>query len=201
VARLKLPFFLQSDVVSVGRQLLGKHLFTRIDGGPLTGGIIVEAEAYAGPEDWASHAHGNRRTPRTEVMYARGGVAYVYLCYGIHSLFNVITNEAEVPHAVLIRAIEPTHGLETMLERRRMNALARNLAAGPGALSQALGIRCGHSGLSLLGREIWLEDRGARVPPRAIVAGPRVGVGYAGADAKRPWRFRIRGSPWTSRAS
>ena len=200
MARLKLPFFLQSNVVEVSRQLLGKRLFTRLGEGPLTGGIIVETEAYAGPDDRASHAHNNRRTRRNEIMYARGGVAYVYLCYGIHSLFNIITSEENIPHAVLIRAIEPTHGLETMLRRRRKKSADHNLTAGPGALTEALGIRCVHNGLSLLGREIWLEDHGSEGKPGAILATTRVGIGYAGADARRPWRFRLRGNPWTSPA-
>ncbi len=200
MAKLKLPFFLQPDVVDVSRQLLGKHLFTRLGEGPPTGGIIVETEAYAGPGDRASHAYNNRRTLRNEIMYARGGVAYVYLCYGIHSLFNIITSEENVPHAVLIRAIEPTHGLETILRRRGKKFVDRSLTAGPGALTQALGICCTHNGLSLLGREIWLEDRGFQIEPRAILATSRVGIGYAGADARRPWRFRVRDNPWTSAA-
>jgi DNA-3-methyladenine glycosylase len=197
--RLKRSFFLYPDVVEVSRRLLGKHLFTRT-GGRLTGGVIVETEAYAGPSDRASHAFGNRRTPRNRVMYSRGGVAYVYLCYGIHPLFNIVTNEQDIPHAVLIRAIEPTHGVDVMLDRRKKQALDRTLAGGPGALTGALGIRCGHNGVSLLGREIWLEDRGVSVAPEAVLAGPRVGVAYAGADAKRPWRFRLRDSAWTSPA-
>ena len=201
MAKLKLPFFLQPDVVDVSRQLLGKHLFTRLGEGPPTGGIIVETEAYAGPGDRASHAYNNRRTLRNEIMYARGGVAYVYLCYGIHSLFNIITSEENVPHAVLIRAIEPTHGLETILRRRGKKFVDRSLTAGPGALTQALGICCTHNGLSLLGREIWLEDRGFQIEPRAILATSRVGIGYAGADARRPWRFRVRDNPWTSRTA
>jgi DNA-3-methyladenine glycosylase len=200
VAKLKLPFFLQDDVIAVSRRLLGKKLFTRIGNDPLTGGIIVETEAYAGPHDKASHAHGNRRTRRNEIMYARGGVAYVYLCYGIHSLFNVITNEAEIPHAILVRAIEPTHGVETMLRRRGKKAADRSLTAGPGALTEALGIRCAHNGLSLLGGEIWLEE-GIRIPGSKILASPRVGIAYAGGHARRPWRFRVRNNPWTSRAA
>jgi len=200
VAKLKKTFFLRPDVVQISRELLGKHLFTRLDGGSITGGIIVETEAYAGPGDRASHAYGNRRTLRNDIMYARGGVAYVYLCYGIHSLFNIITNEEEIPHAVLIRAIEPTHGVSAMLKRRGKRSADRSLTGGPGALSAALGIRCSHNGLSLFGREIWLEDRGISVNADQILSSPRVGIGYAGDDAKRPWRMRLRDNPWTSPA-
>ena len=200
MSKLKREFFVRPDVVQISRELLGKFVFTRVDGDPMTGGMIVETEAYAGPQDKASHAHGNRRTARTEVMYAQGGVAYVYLCYGIHSLFNIITNKREIPHAVLIRAIEPTHGIELMRRRRKKIQTGRNLTAGPGALSQALGISCRHTGMSVTGNQIWLEETGLVIGPDRITASPRVGVGYAGTDARLPWRFRIRDSLWTSRA-
>lgn len=199
MSRLRLPFYLRPDVVATSRNLLGKYLFTYFNQ-TLTGGIIVETEAYAGPEDRASHAHGGKRTPRTEVMYRRGGVAYVYLCYGIHSLFNIITNAEGIPHAVLVRAIEPTHGIGAMLKRRGWKTLRPGLASGPGAMSEALGIHFSHTGTSLLGREIWLEDRGVRVESGDILRTPRVGVHYAGGHARRAWRFRIRGNPWTSKA-
>lgn len=132
-------------------------------------------------------------------MYSRGGVAYVYLCYRIHSLFNIITNVEGIPHAVLIRAIEPTHGVKTMLARRKKKAVDRSLAGGPGALTGALGINRSHTGVNLVGPEIWLEQRDNRRVP--IAASPRVGVDYAGVDADKPWRFRLRNSPWTSPAS
>src|SRR5688572_17572419 len=106
---MKLPkdFYLQPNVVQISRDLLGKFLYTQIDG-ILTGGMIVETEAYSGENDKACHAHLGRRTNRTEIMYAEGGVAYVYLIYGIYNLFNIITNVAGRADAVLIRAIEPT---------------------------------------------------------------------------------------------
>lgn len=189
----KLPasFFLRSDVLQIGRELLGRMLVTRIGRAPLTAGIIVETEAYAGASDRASHAYGNRRTRRTEVMFHRGGIAYVYLCYGLHSLFNIITNREGIPDAVLIRAIHPVQGIETMLRRRRKPRADDTLTCGPGALSQALGIGLAHNGLSLQGSTIWLEA-GVRVRPGQIACGPRIGVDYAGADARRPWRFWIR---------
>jgi len=192
-------FFRRADVVRISRDLLGQYLFTRIGGRIVTGGRIVETEAYAGATDRASHAYGNRRTRRTAVMYAAGGVAYVYLCYGLHSLFNIITSVEGVPHAVLIRALEPTHGIPLMLQRRHKTRLDRTLTAGPGALAQALGITVLHSGQSLLGNEIWLEQ-GVKLRPAQIVSTTRVGVDYAGADARRPWRFRVRDSAWTSLA-
>ena len=196
---LALDFYRRADVVRISRDLLGQYLFTRIGGRTVTGGRIVETEAYAGATDRASHAYGNRHTRRTAVMYEAGGVAYVYLCYGLHSLFNIITGVAGIPHAVLIRALEPTHGIPVMLQRRCKARLDRTLTAGPGALAQALGLTVRHSAQSLLGNEIWLE-KGVELRPKQVVATTRVGVDYAGADAKRLWRFRVRASAWTSLA-
>lgn len=209
MTKLADTFYLGSDVIRISRQLLGTHLFTRLplaaqgktsQERSLTGGIIVETEAYAGPVDRASHAYANRRTPRTEVMYEPGGIAYVYLCYGIHSLFNIITNVKGVPHAVLIRALQPTHGIESMLKRRRMRSPDRHLTAGPGVLSQALGITTEHNGTNLSGSCIWIESK--RPQPRAsdIISSSRIGVHYAGPDADKPWRFRVRNNTWTSPA-
>lgn len=192
-------FYLRKDVRAVARGLLGKRLCS-YRGGVMTSGTIVETEAYGGVTDRASHAWGGRRTARTETMYAAGGCAYVYLCYGLHALFNVVTGPEDVPHAVLVRAVEPEDGVEAMLERRRMVRPERRLTAGPGVLCQALGITCSANGMDLRGREVWIEDVGRQVRPAEIVASPRVGVDYAGADAARPWRFRIKDSAWTSPA-
>jgi DNA-3-methyladenine glycosylase len=200
VATLPVEFYRRDNVCAISRELLGKRLCTRLNGAPLTAGIIVETEAYAGPEDRASHAYDNRRTERTDVMFRSGGVAYVYLCYGIHSLFNVVTNVRGIPHAILIRAIEPTHGISTMLRRRRHKAPGPRLSAGPGALSEALGIKTRHSGIRLTGKRIWIDDTGTHIPDADILCSPRVGVDYAGHHANRPWRFRIRTSRWTSPA-
>ena len=167
--------------------------------GKLTSGIIVETEAYAGVSDKASHAYGGRRTNRTETMYAKGGTAYVYLCYGIHHLFNVVTNDADVPHAVLIRGIEPLDGIDTMLERRNKEKLTPALTAGPGTLSMALGIHTKHSGLSLFGEEMYIEDRGIKLMSNDIIACSRVGVAYAEEDAYLPYRFSIKGNKYVSR--
>jgi DNA-3-methyladenine glycosylase len=181
-------YYLQDDVVALSRDLLGKRLITCIDG-IVTGGIIVETEAYRGPDDRASHAYGGRRTPRNEVMYAEGGVAYVYRCYGIHNLFNVVTYREDIPHAILIRAIEPTIGVEYMLRRRKLSTLSKRVAGGPGTLSEALGITLSHNRMSLNSDVIWIEEAPAFCDSK-VIAGPRVGVDYAGADALLPWRFR-----------
>jgi len=199
MAKLRSSFFLQPDVLRISRKLIGKYLFTRTGKSGITGGMIVETEAYAGPEDRASHAHGNRRTKRTEVMFHNGGIAYVYLCYGMYPLFNVVTNVENIPHAILVRAIMPTHGMGIMLRRRGKDRLDRSVAGGPGALCKALGIDLRHNGEKLTGRSVWIEDRGTRIAASRIIAGPRVGVSYAGSHAKRPWRFRIKNCPWTSK--
>jgi DNA-3-methyladenine glycosylase len=198
---MKLPksFYTRDDVVQVAKDLLGKYLFTCFDE-ELSGGIIVETEAYCGATDKACHAHLNRRTKRTEIMFAEGGVAYVYLCYGIHHLFNVVTNVKDQADAVLIRAIEPTQGLEIMLARRQMTSKIYQLTAGPGAMSQALGIQTQHYGVDLSANQIWIEDRGLEIAENQLIASPRVGVAYAQEDALLPWRFRIKDNPWCSRA-
>jgi DNA-3-methyladenine glycosylase len=188
--RLDTRFYQREDVVVIARELLGKVLLSAI-GGRRTAALIVETEAYAGITDRASHAWGGRRTARTEPMYAPGGLAYVYLCYGIHHLFNVVTGPVGVPHAVLVRAGLPVAGLKTMLARRGRIAVDRNLMGGPGSLTQALGIRREWTGTPLTGPELWLEDRGVAVADEHIVTGPRVGIDYAGADAARPYRFRV----------
>ena len=197
-SKLTASFFLRPDVVKISRDLLGKYLFTRIGDNAVTGGIIVETEAYAAPYDRASHAYGNKCTKRTAVMYRRGPVAYVYLCYGLHWLFNIITNLEGIPHAVLIRAIQPVKGINLMLERRGKIKYDCRLASGPGTVAQALGICGRHSGVSLSGRQIWLE-KGVNVSPAMICASPRIGVSYAGKDARLPWRFFIRGNSCVSR--
>ena len=198
--KLNKKFYLQPDVVELTKKMLGKQLFTRTEDGIVTGGMIVEAEAYDGTRDKASHAYKNKKTKRTEVMFRAGGLAYVYLCYGIHSLFNIITNIEGIPHAILIRAIEPVTGEDVMLERRGMSQLEPRLTAGPGVLSKALGIDRQHYGLDLTGNTVWLEDKGVMLNNDDIIASARVGVDYAEEDARLPWRFRIRDNKWTSPA-
>lgn len=186
----KIPktFYLRDNVLEISRDLLGKYIFTSIDK-QLTGGIITEVEAYAGASDRASHAYGNRRTKRNEIMYANGGTAYIYLCYGIHHLFNIVTNATGIPHAILLRGIKPTQGIETMLWRRNKLKQDKTLTSGPGSVSQALGIKTIFNGTNLTGNMIWLEDRGLITDEERIITCPRIGVNYAGVDAHLPYRF------------
>lgn len=184
-------FYLRDDVVQISRELIGKALCSKIEG-RVTKALITETEAYAGVSDKASHAYGGRRTKRTEPMFASGGIAYVYLCYGIHHLFNVVTGSAGTPHAVLIRAGQPLEGLSLMQRRRGSRATEKTLLAGPGSLAQALGITTRMTGESLLNGRIWIEDRGLEFGQDQLQEGPRVGVDYAEEDALRPYRFAIR---------
>jgi len=197
---VKLPesFYLNTDVVHLSKNLLGKYLFTCIDG-VTTGGYIVETEAYNGIIDKASHSYGNRITPRTKTMFMQGGIAYVYLCYGIHEMFNVVTSVEGQPHAILIRAIHPTEGLEAMLYRRNMIALKPNITQGPGSVAKALGISRAINAISLQGDTLWIEDRGLTFTDEEIAAVPRVGVDYAGEDAFLPYRFYVKGNPYVSK--
>ncbi|WP_324675576.1 DNA-3-methyladenine glycosylase [Hymenobacter sp. GOD-10R] len=198
---MKLPvtFYQQPDVVQISRSLIGKYLFTNIDG-VLTGGRIVETEAYAHINDQACHSHLGRFTKRTRIMYEAGGVAYVYLIYGRYALFNIITNEVGKADAVLIRAIEPVEGIPEMLVRRGLAKVSSKLTAGPGLVTQALGITTAYYGTSVVGDIIWIEDYDETIPDELIIASPRVGIDYAGDDATLPWRFRLKNSKWTSPA-
>jgi DNA-3-methyladenine glycosylase len=188
-------FYLQDDVVDIARNLLGKKLVTCFQG-QITSGVIVETEAYAGVNDRASHAYGGKITPRNKIMYSEGGVAYVYLCYGIHSLFNVVTNVSGVPHAVLIRGIVPYDGIEVMKLRSGRRELKFRDGIGPGKVSKFLGIHYSHSGLPLTfkgpdssGLQIWIEND-MTINDASIISSPRIGVDYAGEDALLPYRFR-----------
>jgi DNA-3-methyladenine glycosylase len=193
-------FYQDRDVLKLGEELLGKFLCTNIDG-IYTSGKIVETEAYRAPEDKASHAYGNRRTSRTEVMFHPGGQAYVYLCYGIHHLFNVVTGPEGQAHAILIRAIEPVDGIDEMLKRRQMRKTAYQLTSGPGVLTRALGITTQWNGSWLTsGKHIWIEDRNTGISGKDVLKSPRVGVDYAEECAAWDWRFRIKDNPWCSRA-
>ncbi|MET3499456.1 DNA-3-methyladenine glycosylase [Mucilaginibacter rubeus] len=197
---MKIPesYYLGNDVVSISKDLLGKYLFTCIDG-VTTGGYIVETEAYNGGVDKASHAFGNRLTPRTKTMFMQGGIAYVYLCYGIHEMFNIVTSSEGHPQAILIRAIQPTDGLEAMQVRRNMPVLKPTITAGPGSVAKALGISRNINAFSLQGDTIWLEDRGLHFPDNQIKAGPRIGVAYAAEDALLPYRFYVKGNIYVSK--
>jgi DNA-3-methyladenine glycosylase len=190
-------FYKRKNVVTIARELLGKIIQTRVEG-VTTSARIVETEAYRGEGDRASHAFGGRRTRRTEVMYGEGGVAYIYLCYGIHHLFNVVTNNKEIPHAVLIRAAEPVTGIADMLVRAGKAKPDFSLTRGPGNFSRALGIYTSLSGTSLSGNEINIFDDGTRYKPAEVGISPRIGVDYAGDDAFLPYRFYVKGNPYVS---
>ena len=176
---------------------LGKILVTNWNG-IVTSGRIVECEAYAGVIDKASHAAGGRRTARNEIMYGEGGYAYVYLCYGIHHLFNVVTSFSDEPHAVLIRALDPLEGVPEMLLRTHKNKFDETLTRGPGNVSKALGIFTKHTGMSLLDDKLFIANDGGKYNKKEIAASPRIGVEYAGADASLPYRFYVKGNPFVS---
>src|SRR5438132_6815896 len=194
----KLPreFYTRANVLTVTRELLGKLLVVPTSDGTRVSGLIVEAEAYRGPQDRASHAYGGRRTNRTETMYRIGGTAYVYFVYGMYYQFNVVTNVVEIPHAVLIRAIEPVEGLEVM-RRRRHGHSGHNLTNGPGKLCIALGIDRQLDRADLLGDRVWIEE-GEKISARRIASGPRVGIDYAEEWVDKPWRFWIKGNAFVS---
>lgn len=196
----KLPesFYERTHVVAVARDLLGKSLYTRVDE-VITGGTIVETEAYSWKER-GCHAYGGKKTGRNAVMFGPGGYAYVYLCYGIHCLFNVVTNTTGLADAVLIRALEPHTGLDIMQARRGALIDSRHLTSGPGKLTRALAIDRQWNGLSLMGDRLWIADEGKRLQRSAIVAAPRIGIDYAGDDAALPWRFYVKGNAWVSHA-
>ncbi|HEX7691006.1 MAG TPA: DNA-3-methyladenine glycosylase [Sediminibacterium sp.] len=195
----KLPpaFYERKNVCTVARELLGKTLVSYFDN-ILTAGKIVETEAYNGSTDKASHAWNGRRTERTEIMYRHGGVAYVYLCYGIHHMFNVVTNVADIPHAILVRALEPVTGVEHMLVRTHKTKPDTSLTKGPGNVAKALGIHTRHTGTDLQSNHLFIADDGTRISRSSILATPRIGVDYAGEDALLPYRFVVKGNPYVS---
>lgn len=197
--RISKSYYLSEDVVGLARDLLGKFIVTNIEGIKCSG-MIVETEAYRGPDDKACHAYNNRRTPRTEVMYQPGGVAYIYVCYGMHHLMNVVTGPKESAHAILIRALEPVEGVEDMAQRRALRANDFRLTKGPGSLSLAMGLTSQLSGISITGKDasIWIEDRGIIPVPELICSGPRIGVESAGESALWPWRFFLKGNKYVS---
>lgn len=192
--QLNADFYCRNDVVLIAKELLGKVIYSA-DDDKISSGIIIETEAYAGVTDKASHAYNNRRTSRTEVMYREGGCAYIYLCYGIHSLFNVVTSVKDVPHAVLIRGILPLSGLDLMKERTGYDFILPKYGIGPGKVTKLLGLNLAQNGFSLCHtepeqRNIWIADEGRIVPVEEIIAGKRVGVEYAAEDANLLYRFQ-----------
>lgn len=196
--KLSRGYYLNEDVLHLAKDLLGKVLFTNVKG-EVSAGIIVETEAYFGISDKASHAYGGRRTNRTETMFSEGGVAYVYLCYGMHNLFNVVSSKINDPHAILIRAIEPLIGKELMEERRKMVFAKPAISSGPGSAAKALGIDRSFNAKDLTGNEIWIEDHQICIDDNEIMAVPRVGIAYAQEHAALPWRFYIKGNKYVSK--
>ena len=194
--KLPLSFYLRNDVVKISKELLGKVLVTNRDG-EYTSGRIVETEAYAGEIDRASHA-SKGRTPRTEVMFGEGGKAYVYLCYGIHQMFNIVTSSEGTPHAILIRAVEPLEGIDIMLQRTGKKKLDHTLTRGPGNVGKAFGFHTSQCGLSLVSDELFVADDGFNVTKAMIGTSPRIGVDYAGEHAEWHYRFFIKGNKYVS---
>ena len=179
-AKLPATFFQRSEVLQIARELLGKHLYTNLNG-IITAGRVVETEAYRHEGDQSMTLHLQRKREQAQGLYVPGGHAYIYTVYNRHALFNIATHDAGHPDTVLIRAVEPTVGIEEMLRRRGLPAPVRALTAGPGVLSQALGITPALTGLPVTGDVIWFEDHGETVAPADIVASARVGLAYAGA--------------------
>ena len=196
--KLPLSFYKRNDVLQIARDMLGKIVFTNI-GGEVTSGRIVETEAYNGILDKASHAFGGRRTSRNEHMYYAAGTAYIYVCYGMHQMLNIVTNGKGIPDAVLIRAVEPMVGLDIMAGRTGKNKSDTSITRGPGNVGKALGIQKRYSGIGLLDEVIYLADDGLQIPESAIGISSRIGVESAGTDALLPYRFFIKGNIYVSR--
>lgn len=194
--KLSSAFYLREDVVQISRDLIGSYLCTNINGA-FCKGKIVETEAYCGATDKACHAYNGKRTKRTETMYKEAGISYVYLCYGMHHLFNVVTNAQDFADAVLIRAIEPSEGIPTMLKRRAMSKVLPRITAGPACLTKALGINLDHNEIDLFGEIVWIEEGSDE--SSQIIESKRIGIDYAGEDADLPWRFCLKDSAYLSK--
>jgi DNA-3-methyladenine glycosylase len=192
--QLPLKFYQRDDLLTIAKELLGKWLFTDFEG-KLTGGIIIETEAYGGAIDRASHAYGNRRTARTEILFQKGGLAYVHICYGMHHMLNIVVNNSDIPEGILIRALAPRVGIATMAQRRsrkqKTTLHEKHLANGPGSLTQALGITMQQYGHTMTSSPLWVEDRKTRIESHMIVSTSRIGIDYAEEDALLPWRFLL----------
>ena len=191
MTKIPVSFYQNDDVELIAKSLLGSFLYSRVDN-IKTGGIITETEAYKGVEDKASHSYGGKRTSRTEIMYGLGGISYVYLCYGVHYLLNVVTSRKNIPHAVLIRGIFATDGINKMLERTDKITHNYKLTNGPGKLTKALGLNKLHNGIQFDGDVVWIEDRGLTIEGEDIIIGPRIGVDYAEEDAQLPYRYELK---------
>ena len=194
--KLPLSFYLRDDVVQIAKELIGKVLVTNWNG-KFTSGRIVETEAYAGEIDKASHA-SRGMTPRTKVMYGEGGKAYVYLCYGIHQMFNIVTNKTGTPHAILIRGVEPLEGIDIMLKRTGKKKFDETIARGPGNVGKAFGFHTSQCGVSLIDDDLYILDDGYKVSNSMIATSKRIGVDYAGDHAEWHFRFYLKGNKFVS---
>lgn len=190
--KLNKDFYLQKDVASIAKALLGKVIITKFNK-QYTSARIVETEAYAGIVDKASHAWNGRRTQRTKIMFGEGGTAYVYLCYGIHHMFNIVTNDINVPDAVLVRGVQPLQGVDVMLQRFNKSKQDTAIGRGPGNVGKALGIFTMHTGLSLSGNDFFIADDGTS--NHEVMVSKRIGVDYAGAHAQWLYRFFVKDHP------
>lgn len=195
--KLPLSFYHRDDVVQIAKELLGKIIITQFHG-EFTSGRIVETEAYVAIVDKASHSFGRKRTARNEHMYGAPGIAYVYICYGMHQMFNIVTNGKDIPDAVLVRAVEPLKGIDIMLRRTGKKQLDYTLTKGPGNVGKALGIFKHHSGVDLSSSEIFIADDGYVVADEAVGISKRIGIESAGADALLPYRFYLKGNKYVS---
>ncbi|MCX8490871.1 MAG: DNA-3-methyladenine glycosylase [Cyclobacteriaceae bacterium] len=195
MAKLPNSFYKRQNVIGIARELIGKVLVTNVNE-TLTSGVIVETEGYSDRER-GCHAY-NGMTERNNVMFGEGGMAYIYVCYGIHQMMNVVTNKKGKADAVLIRALKPLVGIDDMLERAKTNSVKR-ITSGPGKLTKALGISRKLNGQSLKGAKIWIEDQGITIARQHVVSSPRIGIDYAGEDALLPWRFSLKDSEWVSK--
>ncbi len=192
-------FYETTDVVQIAKNLLGKQLISHC-GGETTTGIIVETEAYKAPEDLASHARGNKRTPRNQTMYSPAGNSYVYICYGIHNLFNVVTGPENIAHAVLIRAVQPLSGQDVMVERRNMSRPKYEMMNGPGKFTVAMGITKDHDEVLLYDNSSPIQIAENDFKVQEIISGPRVGMSSLTKECGHwPWRFRVKNNKWTSK--
>ena len=196
--KIKQSFYTSNNVLEISKDILGKVLVTNLNS-KITSGVIIEVEAYLGTNDKASHSYNNKRTQRTEPMFLKGGISYVYLCYGMHHLFNLVVGKQDNPCAILIRGIKPLSGINTMLKRRKFSKVTKELTNGPGKLTQALGITTNLNKESLLGNQVWIENQEIKVEKKDILSSPRIGVDYAGSDAKLPYRFYINNNKWVSK--
>ena len=188
--------FYRQDTLLLGKKLLGKIIVTNKNS-IVTKARIVETECYIGPYDKAAHSYGGKRKGRCEIQYNEGGYAYIYMIYGMHNCFNIVTARENMPESILIRAAEPLEGIEEM-ERRRGTREKRDLLRGPGRLTKALGITREDYGEDLCGERIYLEDDGYAIFAEDIEESPRINIDYAQEAKDYLWRFTIKASPYVS---